>query len=266
MTEPVLTARGLRKVFRSAGRTVAALDGVDLHLAAGETLGIVGTSGCGKSTLARVLLRLVEPDAGSIALAGRDFRSLAGGALRAARRDIQIVFQDPAAAFNPRASVAGVLGDPLRIHGIATPDALPQIVHTLLERVGLPSSLASRPVRDLSGGQRQRVAIARALATRPRAIVLDEPVSALDVSVRGQILNLLDDLRRAENLAYLFISHDIGAVNAFADRICVMESGRMVEEGPPNAVIRAPRTIAARTLIDAVMRLPRQDAASGTPT
>ena len=266
MNETVLTATGLRKTFRSGGRTVAALDGVDVELRAGETLGLVGMSGSGKSTLARVLLRLVEPDAGEIRLAGRDFRALAGAALRAARRDLQIVFQDPAAAFNPRASVAGALADPLRVHALAPPEGLPRAIAELLERVQLPASLASRAMRDLSGGQRQRVAIARALATKPRAIVLDEPVSALDVSVRGQILNLLDDLRRADGLAYLFVSHDMGAVAAFAHRVCVMEAGRIVETGAARAVIGSPRSDAARALVGAVVRLPVQPGASGTPT
>lgn len=266
MPKTVLTASGLRKTFRSGGRHVVALDGVDLALGSGETLGVVGMSGCGKSTLARVLLRLVEPDAGQISLAGRNFRSLEGGALRAARRDLQIVFQDPVAAFNPRASVGGVLADPLRIHALVDRARFPKAVAGLLDRVGLPDSLAARPIRELSGGQRQRVAIARALATRPRAVVLDEPVSALDVSVRGQILNLLDDLRREEGLAYVFISHDMGVVNAFAHRVCVMEAGRIVETGTVRSVIGAPQSDAARALVGAVLRLPAHGAASGTPT
>jgi peptide/nickel transport system ATP-binding protein len=262
----VLTARGLRKTFRSDGRTVAALAGVDLDLAAGETLGVVGMSGSGKSTLARALLRLVETDAGAVSVCGRDFGALSGAALRAARRDIQIVFQDPSAAFNPRATVAGALADPLRVHALAAPAEMPRAIASLLDRVGLAASLAERAVRDLSGGQRQRVAIARALATRPRIVVLDEPVSALDVSIRGQILNLLDDLRRADGLAYVFVSHDMGAVNAFADRIAVMDAGRFVETGAARDVIAAPSSSAARMLVDAVRRLPVQRLASGTPT
>lgn len=251
-----LAARGMRKTYRSGERVVAALDDVDIDLAAGETLAVVGASGSGKTTLARAILRLVELDAGTIHLDGKDFRQLAGAALRAERRRIQMVFQDPALALNPRASVRNAIADPLRVHSLVAPDGQAGAVAALLDRVGLPSALADRSIRDISGGQRQRVAIARALATKPSILVLDEPVSALDVSVRGQILNLLLDLQSAERIAYLFISHDMGVVRAVADRVAVMSRGRIVETGPADAVFQAPRSPECRELLDAVPALP----------
>ncbi len=254
MTAPLLAAHGLSKTFASAGRSTAALDDVSLALAPGETLGLVGPSGCGKSTLARVLLRLIEPDAGRIEFAGTDFTALGGAALRRMRGRIQMVFQDPLAAFNPRATVAKVLGDPLRIHGLAPRGGRPAAVAALLEQVGLSPDLAARPVHAVSGGQRQRLAIARALATRPELIVFDEPVSALDVAVRGRILDLIVSLQRERGLACLFISHDIAVVRAVSHRIAVMEAGRIVEEGPAGAVVAAPRSAVARALVAAAPR------------
>ncbi|MCZ8102326.1 MAG: ATP-binding cassette domain-containing protein [Burkholderiales bacterium] len=253
---PAIAAHGLRRVFRSGGRTVTALDGVDVAVAPGETLAVVGASGSGKTTLARALLRLVDLDAGAVSLRGRDLLALSGAALRAERRHIQMVFQDPAAALNPRATVGRVIEDPLRVHGIVPPGERAGAVARLLERVGLPASLAQRPVHAVSGGQRQRVAIARAIATRPAVLVLDEPVSALDLSVRGQILNLLMDLQREDGLAYLFISHDMGVVRAVADRIAVMAEGRIVETGQTDRVFDAPSAAQTRALLDAVPRLP----------
>ncbi len=255
MREPLLRVDGLSKRFVSAGRTVSALDGVSLSIGMGETLGLAGASGSGKSTLARVLLRLVEPDAGSVRFSGDDWLALSGGRLRARRARMQMVFQDPLSSFNPRASVSGVLDDPLRIHGIVSQKRRPFEIAALLERVGLSADYASRPIRDLSGGQRQRIAIARALATRPALIVLDEAVSALDISVRGRILKLLVDLQTEFGIAYLFISHDLAVIRAVSHRIAVMDRGRIVETGAAGMVIADPQSGAARALVSAVPRL-----------
>jgi peptide/nickel transport system ATP-binding protein len=251
----LLTATGLTKTFTSGGRRVAALDSVSVNLARGETLGLVGPSGSGKSTLARVLLRLVEPDSGSIRFDGHDLLALRGGALRAQRKRLQMVFQDPLAAFNPRTSVAQALADPLRIHGLVDRAGRPAAIARLLDRVGLPAGLAPRAIHEISGGQRQRVAIARAIATAPDLIVLDEAVSALDVSVRGKILELLVSLQREDGIAFVFVSHDIAVVRAIAHRIAIMDAGRVVETGPTTAVVAAPASVTGRALIDAVPRL-----------
>jgi peptide/nickel transport system ATP-binding protein len=251
----LLTATGLTKTFTSGGRRVAALDSVSVSLARGETLGLVGPSGSGKSTLARVLLRLVEPDSGSIRFDDHDLLALRGGALRAQRKRLQMVFQDPLAAFNPRTSVAQALADPLRIHGLVDRAGRPAAIARLLDRVGLPAALAPRAIHEISGGQRQRVAIARAIATAPELIVLDEAVSALDVSVRGKILELLVSLQREDGIAFVFVSHDIAVVRAIAHRIAIMDAGRVVETGPTTAVVAAPASATGRALIDAVPRL-----------
>lgn len=251
----LLSVDALSKAYSSSGRQVAALDTVSLTIAAGETLGLVGASGSGKSTLSRVLLRLLAPDAGSIRFEGEDWLALRGAELRRRRAHMQMVFQDPLSAFNPLASVASVLDDPLRIHDVADRKQRPAEIAALLERVGLPAAFASRPVRTLSGGQRQRVAIARAIATRPSLLVLDEAVSALDVTVRGRILELLVELQRERGLAYLFISHDLAVVRAISHRIAVMDTGRIVEEGPAADIVNAPRSDPARRLVAAVPRL-----------
>ncbi len=255
MTEPLLVARDLSRTFASGGRRVAALDRVSLTIAPGETLGLVGGSGCGKSTLARVLTRLLPPESGSIAFMGDDWLALQGGRLRAARRHMQMVFQDPLAAFNPRATVGGVIADALRIHAVVGKAERPAEIARLIDRVGLPADLAERSIRDISGGQRQRVAIARAIAVRPRLVILDEAVSALDVSVRGRILELLVDLQRESGVGYLFISHDLAVVRAVSHRIAVMAAGRIVEEGPAARVISAPSSAPLIELIGAVPRL-----------
>lgn len=254
MTAPLLAAHGLSKSFVTASRRVVALDGVSLSVAPGETLGLVGPSGCGKSTLARVLLRLTEPDAGRVDFAGTDLTALKGEALRRMRPRIQMVFQDPLSAFNPRATIAEAVGDPLRIHRLVPPRARPAAVAALLERVGLDAELAGRPVHAVSGGQRQRAALARALATDPQLIVLDEAVSALDVAVRGRILDLLVSLQRERGIACLFISHDLAVVRAVSHRIAVMEAGRIVEEGPARQVVAAPQSPTARALVEATPR------------
>ena len=251
----LLRTSGLSKTFSGAGRRVVALDDISLTLEAGETLGLVGPSGSGKSTLARVLLRLVAPDSGRVDFAGTDFTALRGEALRRMRKRIQMVFQDPLAAFNPRATVADALGDPLRVHGIAGRRERPAEIARLLGRVGLAEDLAARPIHAISGGQRQRVAIARALATGPELIVLDEAVSALDMTVRGQILDLLVALQRQDGIAYIFVSHDLAVVRAIAHRVAIMDAGRIVEEGPVQSVVHDPQSATGRALVAAVPRL-----------
>ncbi|WP_292897261.1 ABC transporter ATP-binding protein [Nitratireductor sp.] len=260
MPEPVLIAQNLCKTFISRGRRVTALDDVSLTIAPGETLGLVGASGSGKSTFARVLLRLLPADAGTVRLLGEDWLKLRGRALRARRRSIQMVFQDPLAAFNPRATIGGVLADPLRIHGLADRAARPARVGALLERVGLPASYAVRGVHEVSGGERQRVAIARALAARPSLIVFDEPVSALDQSIRGQILKLMADLQKSEGFSYVFIAHDLAVVRLVSHQVAIMESGRIVETGPTPQIIANPRSQTGRALVAAVPHLHRRNA------
>lgn len=255
MSAPLLTATGLRKRFDSRGRAVAALDDVSFEVASGETLALVGPSGSGKTTAARALMRLTELDDGEIRFDGENLLALEGGRLRATRARLQMVFQDPRAAFNPRATVARVLDDPLRIHGIAPRRERPEAIAQLLQRVGLSPDLANRAIHEISGGQRQRVAIARAIATRPQLIVLDEAVSALDVSVRGQILELLLDLQRSENIAYLFISHDLGVVRAIAHRVAIMDKGRIVETGRAAEVIANPQSATGQALVAAAPKL-----------
>ena len=255
MSASLLSAIGISKTYASGGRRVIALDNASIAVARGETLGLVGPSGSGKSTLARVLLRLIGSDAGRIDFDGVDLLSLRGEKLRAMRRRIQMVFQDPLAAFNPRATVGGALADPLRIHGIADRDIRPAAIARLLERVGLHPALASRAIHEISGGQRQRVAIARAIATKPDLIVLDEAVSALDVSVRGKILELLVDLQREQGLAYVFVSHDLAVVRAISHRIAIMDAGRIVEHGPTLDVVADPQSTTGRALVSAVPRL-----------
>jgi peptide/nickel transport system ATP-binding protein len=252
----LLTVSGLTKRFRRHDKTVTAVDDISFHIDPGETLALAGPSGSGKSTIARLLLRLIEPDAGAIDFNGEDFLALRGAALRARREKLQMVFQDPLAAFNPRATVARVLDDPLRIHGIAPKAERPRRIAALLKRVGLSPDLESRAIHEISGGQRQRVAIARAIATKPSLIVLDEALSALDVSVRGKIIELLLDLQREENIAYLFISHDLGVVRAMAHRVAILDGGRIAEEGDARQVIDAPHSAIGKALVAAVPALP----------
>lgn len=265
MNAPLLEIDGLSKRFTRGGRSFAALDGVDFSMASGETLALVGPSGSGKSTVARILLRLIEPDAGGVRFEGEDLLALGGARLRAVRARLQMVFQDPLAAFNPRATVARLLDDPLRIHGIVPRRGRGDAIAALLERVGLSADHAGRGVHEISGGQRQRVAIARALATRPALIVLDEAVSALDVLVRAEILRLLAELQSQEGIAYLFISHDLGTVRAIAHRIAIMDAGRIVEQGAAQAVIADPVSATGRALVAATPELPRAVAKENAP-
>lgn len=235
----ILEARGIRKYYRSSiglffgsGALVKAVDGVDLAIEKGTTMGLVGESGCGKSTLARVLIRLEEPTAGSILLGGTDFLALKGRDLRRARRRIQMVFQDPYSSLNPRLSVGSTIAEGIKIHRLARGAEVNERVARLLERVGLPPSAAAKYPHEFSGGQRQRIGIARSLAVEPDLLIADEPVSALDVSIRAQIINLLRDLQSEMGLTYLFIAHDLGLVEHVSDVVAVMYCGKLVEQAP----------------------------------
>ncbi len=253
--KPLLTVSRLSKRFARGSAPVTAVDDVSFHIDPSETLALAGPSGSGKSTIARLLLRLIEADAGSIRFGGEDFLALKGQALRRRRKKLQLVFQDPLAAFNPRATVARAIEDPLRIHAVVPRLERADRVTTLLERVGLDPGLRGRAIHEVSGGQRQRVAIARALATKPSLIVLDEALSALDVSVRRRILDLLLDLQHEEKIAYLFISHDLAVVRAIAHRVLILDHGRIAEQGNARAVIDAPRSVIGRALVGAVPKL-----------
>lgn len=247
----VLQIAGLNKAFGK--EPSQGLKNINLNLYAGETLALVGRSGSGKSTLARLIMRLSAPDSGRIILNGTDITMLQGEALRNKRAAFQMVFQDPLAAFNPRHSLRQILQVPLVLHG--SKQDKDQQITDVLQRVGLSADMAGRYPRELSGGQRQRVAIARALLCKPDLIVLDEPVSALDVSVRAKILNLLADLQEKSGIAYLFISHDLALVRAFCDRMLVLHEGEIVEQGVPDDVLRNPQTEPTRQLVDAVPKL-----------
>ncbi|MEZ5666692.1 MAG: ATP-binding cassette domain-containing protein [Alphaproteobacteria bacterium] len=251
----LLQVEGLARSFRTKdGGTIHAVNGVDLTLAAGETLGIVGESGCGKSTLARLILRLVAPGAGRVLFDGDDLARLSPAGLRARRRDMQIVFQDPFASLDPRLTVGSIVAEPLAIHRIGTVAERRRTVHGLLERVGLPADAAARYPHEFSGGQRQRIGIARAIALRPKLVIADEPVSALDVSIRAQILNLLQELKAELGLSYIFISHDLSVVEHVSDRVAVMYLGRIVEQATAEALYARPRHPYTRALIAAIPR------------
>ena len=245
MSAPLLEARDLVKVFGAQ----RAVDGVSFSIAPGETLALVGESGSGKTTTGRIVLRLIEPTAGHVDFDGTDIRALDAPAMRAVRRRMQIVFQDPAEALSPWMRVGALVREGIEVHRIAEGTEADARVRRLLEEVGLRPELASRYPHELSGGQRQRVCIARALAVEPALIVCDEVVSALDVSVQAQVLNLLLALQRARGIAYLFISHDLAVVERIADRVAVMRQGRIVEQGEAAQVFSAPAHEYTRALL-----------------
>ena len=232
--------------------TVHAVDDVSLTLHEGETLGLVGESGCGKSTLCRTILQLLQPSSGSVKYEGRELVGLSRKQLTPLRRQMQMIFQDPYGSLNPRKRVGQIVGDPLRLHGIASGDELRRQVQELLERVGLQPEHYNRYPHEFSGGQRQRIGIARALALRPKLIIADEPVSALDVSIQAQIINLLDDLQDEFGLSYIFVAHDLGVVRHVSDRIAVMYLGKLVESSPGQVLYDRPVHPYTNALLSAV--------------
>jgi oligopeptide/dipeptide ABC transporter ATP-binding protein len=271
---PLVEAQGLRKEFpvrsgsllRRQTHSLRAVDGVDLQIMQGETLGLVGESGCGKSTLGRLLIRLLPASAGEIRFDGGDITTLKGTALRERRRAMQIIFQDPFGALNPRMSVQDIIMEPLLIHGARHDAETRGRVDAMLRMVGLPARARDRFPHEFSGGQRQRIGIARALVLRPRFVVCDEPVSALDVSVQAQIVNLLQDLQGELGLTFLFIAHDLSVVKHISDRVAVMYLGKVVEIADKRTIYAAPLHPYTQALISAVPTLRPRDRARGRRT
>jgi peptide/nickel transport system ATP-binding protein/oligopeptide transport system ATP-binding protein len=255
----LLEVRDLCKTFQvSAGPlsgshlSLKAVDGVSFNLRAGETLGLVGESGCGKSTTGKAILRLLEPDSGEICFDGENLLALSSRQMRHRRRDLQMIFQDPYSSLNPRMRVMDIVGEPLKIHGLAKGRALRQEVARLLQTVGMEAACLNRYPHEFSGGQRQRIGIARALALKPRLIVADEPVSALDLSIQAQVVNLMQDIQPQFDLTYLFIAHDLSIIEHISDRIAVMYLGRIVEMTPAEELYRHPRHPYSEALLNAV--------------
>ncbi|MBA2876528.1 ABC transporter ATP-binding protein [Thermaerobacillus caldiproteolyticus] len=259
MGEPLLQVNGLKKYFPITGGVfskeigeVKAVDDVSFTVYKGETLGIVGESGCGKSTTGRMILRLLEPTEGSIIFEGQEITRLSKSALRKMRRDMQMIFQDPFASLNPRHTVEKILEEPLIVHGIGSKQERKKRVQEMLEVVGLGRYHAKRYPHQFSGGQRQRIGIARALMTHPKLIIADEPVSALDVSIQAQVLNLLEDLQKEFGLTYIFIAHDLGVVRHISDRVGVMYLGRLVELADSDTLYQSPKHPYTKALLSAV--------------
>jgi oligopeptide transport system ATP-binding protein len=259
-SEPLLVVTNLTKHFpvregtliqRSVGQ-VKAVDGVSFEIREGETLGLVGESGSGKSTTGFCVLQLIKPTSGSVRFMGKELTELPRGQLRRLRREMQIVFQDPYSSLNPRMTVGDIVAEPLIVHGVGSRASRRARVRELLDVVGFDPTFTNRYPHEFSGGQRQRIGIARALALGPRLIVCDEPVSALDVSIQAQILNLLKDLQDEFGLTYLFIAHDLAVVRSMSDRIAVMQAGKLVEEGPAEEVYGAPREEYTKKLLTSV--------------
>lgn len=252
--QPLLQVRDLVKHFPVEGSddVVRAVDGVSFHLTKGETLGLVGESGCGKSTVGRCLLRLIEPTSGDLQFEGTNVAAAGKSSLRDLRREMQIIFQDPYASLNPRMKVRNILGEPLKIHGIGDRESRRDRVAELMTQVGLDPQYLDRYPHEFSGGQRQRIGIARALALNPKLIVADEPVSALDVSVQAQVVNLLQDLQQQLGLTYLFISHGLAVVEHISTRVAVMYLGRIVEVAPSIDLYREPAHPYTQALLSAI--------------
>ena len=253
MSETILEVKDLSRYFKTRSGMLHAVDGVSFTLKKGETLGVVGESGCGKSTLGRAILRLIEPTSGSVIYDGIDISKLSKEEMRRMRKDMQIIFQDPYSSLDPRKTVSQIIAEPLKTHEICSgKQEIEQRVNEIMKRVGLAERLVNTYPHELDGGRRQRVGVARALATRPKFVVCDEPVSALDVSIQAQIINLMRRLQRELELSYIFITHDMSVVNHLADRIAVMYLGRLVELAPVEELFENPLHPYTQALLSAV--------------